>query len=428
MKLRTVLSLIIFCAAGSLAAQNFNVAPQLRKHVEYLASDALLGRGAGTEGERLAASYIYDRLENAGLEMLTGRDGQDFTIKLDSGEICSANILGIVDGYDPKLRDEFIVVGAHLDAPGASEMKVNGSTVLRVCPGADGNATGVAALMEISKMVAQNAFLFPRSVIFIAFGAGEQGNAGAWYFVNRAFTRIGEVKAMVNLDQLGRGDGKNPFSLYSSFPGKELLRLMDRTAELPVVTPPKTPDGIFPQSDYLPFYEQGIPVFHFTTGLTREYHTPADIPSLVQYSNLERSCNYIYHFLQVLSREDFSAEEPATGHDPVYSPSDLDELPRFFRGDERKFLKEWVYKYLKYPASAISDGVSGKVMVGFVIEKDGSLSGIEVERGVDLRLDEEAIRVISVSPKWSPGKIKGSPVRTRLVLPVEFRLKATRKD
>ena len=61
--------------------------------------------------------------------------------------------------------------------------------------------------------------------------------------------------------------------------------------------------------------------------------------------------------------------------------------------------------------------------VGFIIEKDGSVSNVEVVKSLDPRLDEEAVRVISVSPKWSPGQIKGAPVRTRMVLPVEFRLK-----
>ncbi len=424
MKLRTVLSLLIFCAAGTLAAQNFNVAPQLRKHVEYLASDALEGRAAGSQGERKAARYVYDQLEQAGVVMLTGAEGQDFKMALESGEIASANIVGIVDGSDPALRDEYIVVGAHIDAPGANVMTVNGRKVLQIYPGADGNASGTACLIELARMVAAHSALFARSVIFVGFGAGEQGNAGAWYFVNRAFTRIGEVKAMVNLDLLGRGGEQNPFRLYSTLPAGDLVRLADLTAERPVVTPPILSDGFFPQSDYLPFYEKGIPAFHFTTGISREYHSARDVASLVQYKDMERSCNYIFYFLQTIANGSIKEDKAvAQAAEPVYSPSDLDKRPQFFRGDERKFLREWVYKYLKYPASAVRDGVSGKVTVGFVIEKDGSVSDVEVVKSLDGRLDEEALRVIKVSPKWTPGEIKGKAVRTRIVLPVEFRLK-----
>ena len=63
------------------------------------------------------------------------------------------------------------------------------------------------------------------------------------------------------------------------------------------------------------------------------------------------------------------------------------------------------------------------MLVGFVIEKDGSVTNVTVEHGLDELLDDEAVRVISVSPKWIPGQIKGEKVRTKMVIPVEFRLK-----
>ena len=81
-----------------------------------------------------------------------------------------------------------------------------------------------------------------------------------------------------------------------------------------------------------------------------------------------------------------------------------------------------MYKYLRYPDEAISEGIQGRVTVGFVVEKDGSVSHVEVVSGVDERLDTEAVRVVSASPKWIPGKIQGKTVRTRIVLPIEFKL------
>ena len=81
-----------------------------------------------------------------------------------------------------------------------------------------------------------------------------------------------------------------------------------------------------------------------------------------------------------------------------------------------------MYKYLKYPEAAIERNLQGQVLVSFIIEKDGSVTNVEVERGIDELLDDEAVRVISISPKWIPGKIRGEKVRTRMVLPVEFRL------
>lgn len=425
MKHRTLLLLLIFCAAGSAAAQNFNVSADLRRHVEYLASDALQGRAAGTEGEKEAASYVYDNLEKSGLIMLSDRSGQDFSIKQADGSIASANILGIVEGSDPKLRNEYIVVGAHLDGLGTNNMTVNGMKVQQIYPGADDNASGVAALLELAKLTSDNRFFFCRSVIFIAFGAGECGTAGAWYFVNRAFENIGSVKAMVNLDMLGRGNDRYPFSLYTSLSATNAGRLMRKAADCPVAVVPKLSEGTFPQSDYLPFYEKNIPIFHFTTGMTREYRSVKDTPSLVLYKNMEREVNYLYYFLQTIAAEARIQETAPTSadEDPVYSVSDLDRRPEFFHSDEKHFLDTWVYKYLKYPESAIREHVSGKVTVTFIIGKDGSVSDVEVVRSLDQRLDDEVVKVVSISPKWTPGQIKGRPVRTRITIPVEFRLK-----
>lgn len=416
----------IFCAAGTLAAQNFNISADLRRHVEYLASDRLQGRAAGSEGERMAASYIYGNLRDASLEMLTGPEGQDFGIAGSTDSISSANILGVVEGYDPALRNEYIVVGAHMDNVGTNVMTVNGRSVTLVYPGADDNASGVAALIELARLASTHSILFRRSVVFVAFGAGECGNAGAWYFVNRAFGDIGSVRAMVNLDMLGHGTDKVPMRVYSSLSRANLLRLMDRTAECPVVVPPVASDGTFPQSDYLPFYEKGIPVFHFTTGAKRGAHSTKDTPDLLNYKGMERNCNYLFYFIKTLAEQqsiDDSRPEVNADSEPVYSLSDLDKRPKFFNSDEKHFLEAWVYKYVKYPASAIRDGVQGKVNVSFIIEKDGKLSNVEVVKGVDERLDDEAVKVISISPKWTPGQIKGKPVRTRITMPVEFRLK-----
>ena len=97
--------------------------------------------------------------------------------------------------------------------------------------------------------------------------------------------------------------------------------------------------------------------------------------------------------------------------------------PLFFGSpDPKSFISQWVYKYLKYPESAVRDGVQGTVHVEMVIEKDGKVSEVKVVRSVSEELDAEAIRVVSASPKWTPGKVDGNKVRSSLTIPVEFRL------
>lgn len=98
----------------------------------------------------------------------------------------------------------------------------------------------------------------------------------------------------------------------------------------------------------------------------------------------------------------------------------VESNPSFPGGDEA--LMKWLSKNLKYPASAQDAGIQGRVVVQFVVNKDGSIVEPKVVRNVDPALDKEAIRVVSAMPKWTPGKQRGKTVRVRYTLPVMFRL------
>ena len=417
-----------FCAAG-LAAQNFAVTPRLRSHVEALCNWDMEGRAAGTEGEREAAAYVYRALSDAGVVMLTDARGQDFKIAQDGDSLSSCNIVGIVEGSDPSLREEYIVVGAHIDHLGTHTLTIDGEPVVQVFPGADANASGVAVMLELARLVNEYKGLFPRSIIFVGFGAGEKGVAGSWYFVNRAFEQIRSVRAMVDLDMLGRSGEAARFRYFSQMDPSECRRILEQTREEPVVTWPELMQQTIPSSDYLPFYERNIPVFLFTSGVSREYRTIRDVPGLLDYEAMEARCNYLYHFLRVLSSREVIREigadvaaEVKKDAEKVYAVSECDVRPQFFHSNERHFLQSWVYKYLKYPRQAIEQNIKGQVLVSFIVEADGSVTNVKVEHGVHELLDDEAVRVVSVSPKWIPGQIRGVKVRTRMVIPVEFRL------
>ena len=83
---------------------------------------------------------------------------------------------------------------------------------------------------------------------------------------------------------------------------------------------------------------------------------------------------------------------------------------------------QFLRQEVKYPKEAFKDGVQGRVVVQFVVEKDGSISEVEVVKKVNEHLDAEAVRVVNAMPKWKPGKQKGEPVRVKFTLPVTFRL------
>jgi protein TonB len=99
----------------------------------------------------------------------------------------------------------------------------------------------------------------------------------------------------------------------------------------------------------------------------------------------------------------------------------VEDMPTFRGGDVNKF-REWVQKRVKYPQIAAENGIQGKVFIMFVVEPDGSVSNVQIMRGVDPALDEESIKVVQSSPKWVAGKQRGAPVRVRFSITVNFQL------
>ena len=112
---------------------------------------------------------------------------------------------------------------------------------------------------------------------------------------------------------------------------------------------------------------------------------------------------------------------------PVQEESDegevfdvVEENPSFPGGDAA--LATWLQKNIKYPSAAQDNGIQGRVLVSFVVNKDGSIVEPKILRSVDPSLDKEAIRVVSAMPRWKPGKQRGKAVRVKFNLPVVFRL------
>ncbi len=99
----------------------------------------------------------------------------------------------------------------------------------------------------------------------------------------------------------------------------------------------------------------------------------------------------------------------------------VEDMPTFRGGDVNKF-RDWVQKRVKYPQIASENGIQGKVFIMFVVEPDGSVSNVQILRGVDPALDDEAKKVVMESPKWTPGKQRGAPVRVRFSITVNFQL------
>lgn len=400
-----------------------------KKHVSYITSASFEGRKAGSEGEKAVAEYVYDRLKEYGVEMLTPRDGEVFGISRTPGDtLASRNVYGFIQGYDPSLKDKYIVVGARMDNLGTNVMTVDGRQVTQIYAGANGNASGVAMMLELARMVSTNSLIFRRSVIFIGFGASSETFAGAWYFLNRSFSDSGLIEAMVNLDMLGTGN--EGFYAYTASNTDLNSMISTLSGKLQPVYPELRSDELYP-SDHRAFYSKEIPAVHFTTGRYPEHNTPRDTYSIIDFGMMERELEYVYNFVLELANTDRDlafrnepvAEKKDRTSEGVVAYYDCDQRPMFLNSaDPRQFLEKWVYQYLRYPPDAVENGIQGTVQVNFVIDKDGKVREVKVAKSVDPLLDEEAVRVVSASPKWRPGRLRGEKVSTSMTIPVEFRL------
>ena len=402
-----------------------------KEHVSYLSSAALEGRKAGSEGEKEAAEYVARTLEKYGVDLVSPVTGQEFGIAREGADtLTSRNIVGFIPGWDKSLNDRYIVVGARLDNLGMDTYLVDGEPTPRIYFGANGNASGLAMLLELASRLSTNRVLLRRNVILVAFGASQETLAGSWYFLNRSFSDVAHIDAMVNLDMLGTLE--RGFYAYSSSNEDMDRGVRALQGELLPVQAQITVDEPY-SSDHRAFYDKEIPSILFTTGRYPEHGTGRDSFDIVDFDGMEKELEYIYTYTMALCngprplfRQD-SGKAPAPVDDAI-SWNDCDVKPMFLTSnDPSYFLEKWVYQYLKYPKYAADNGIQGRVLVDFVIDEDGNVKDVKVSRSIHTSLDEEAVRVISASPKWRAGRHRGKKVKVAMTVPVDFRLEKNSK-
>jgi len=273
-------------------------AAAIRADIDYLASDRLEGRGTGTAGNDSAAAYIARRFASLGLRRLESSYEQHFVAhplaahNESPRSLPTQNVVALLPGTDPILRGELVIVGAHFDHLGRSTegaLDPDRKNVIR--RGADDNASGTAAVLELARLFA--AAPSKRSLLFVTFSAEELGLLGSEYFVAHSPVPLDSAVAMVNFDMVGRlRDDK--LIVYGVATASELPALLDSAnvaASAPHAGSPWTAplrltalgDGFGP-SDHSSFYARSIPVLHFFTDLHDDYHSAGDVPSKINAS------------------------------------------------------------------------------------------------------------------------------------------------
>lgn len=186
------------------------------------------------------------------------------------------NVIAVVRGSDPARRDEAIVIGAHYDHVGlGGRLSVTPEATGQIHNGADDNASGTAAIIEIARAVAANRARFPRSVVIIAFAGEERGLLGSAHYTKAPTIAIENTVAMLNLDMVGRARGSVDVS------GLELAPSMEKDLEAAAkaagsVLQIKRQGPGAGRSDDSSFVDRRIPAINFFTGFHTDYHRPGD--------------------------------------------------------------------------------------------------------------------------------------------------------
>ena len=276
------------------------ISEALREHVSILAADSLCGRGFGFPEKILAVEYLTNQFRQAGFTANNENYTEDFLHFEGQSLIEGKNILGIIEGSDPVLKNEYLVLGAHYDHLGWKPA----NNVKTVYNGADDNASGVASIIEIGRMLAEKRHDIKRSIIIAAFDGEEAGLLGSSAFINGPGGDTLNIKAMFSLDMVGmygknKGIDLNGFNSLKN--GKELVMKIAGNQNVPVR---KTKENIEMRTDTWSFGKKGIPSFYVTTGLISPYHKPGDDSDLLDYEGMEKIVNLMSEIVFEMANAD----------------------------------------------------------------------------------------------------------------------------
>jgi hypothetical protein len=269
----------------------------------YLADDERSGRGVGTDGLDEAARYIARAFEDAGLEP-GGPSGYLLPFTIDAsapaaahagiGNADVANVIGVRPGSGA-LAGGAVVVGAHYDHLGLGGFgSLDPDSVGVVHNGADDNASGTAALLEIGRLLSSRTAADVRTLVFVAFTAEELGLIGSTHYVSDPVRSLDSTFAMLNLDMVGRLRESRLAAFGSEtaaeFPG--LLDSVNTSFGLEEFSIAATGDG-YGRSDQQSFFAKKIPVLHFFTGTHEDYHRTTDDPGKIKAEGIARVAEFV---------------------------------------------------------------------------------------------------------------------------------------
>jgi aminopeptidase YwaD len=277
-------------------------------HMSRKTADRILSvAGTSTEGiesklntTRQPSSFGIDVTVSAGAEVLPTT-----TI--------TYNVIAYLKGSDPETADRHIVIGAHYDHLGMGGMSSSSRKpdTTAVHNGADDNASGVAALVEIAEALALGSEPVTNSYLFIAFGAEEMGLLGSKHYVNNPVLPLEEIRVMINLDMVGRLRN-HQLQVGGVGTARESEEIVTKLIQHDSLTLSTTMEG-FGASDHSSFYGKDIPVLFLTTGAHTDYHTPEDDIEYINLLGMVTIAEYTRRIAQYIDQMDSSLSYQEAG-------------------------------------------------------------------------------------------------------------------
>lgn len=278
------------------------------------------------------------------------------------------NVVGYLEGTDPNLKNEYIVIGAHYDHLGIDQLKTSSmykGSDTQIHNGADDNASGTTGLLELAEKFGSHKNELKRSLIFIAFSGEELGLLGSAYFTNNSPIPIDKIATMLNMDMIGRLNEEKSLTVIGAGTSSIWKNLLNEKNKYDFKL--SLSDGGSGGSDHQAFTNKNIPVLFFFTGTHTDYHKPSDDADKINLRGQTDVVNYVYAVADAVQRSDkrpdfVKVEEPAQRNVPR-SRVTVGTVPEFG------------YNGNGYKVSGVTEGgpaAKGGMLAGDIIVKFGS--------------------------------------------------------
>ena len=297
---KTALLILSIASYFNMFSQAEITKNEIKDHIEFLILDKNGGRFPGEKGTKRVVKYIKKEFKTIGLKPLSKSYEQHFKaqLRVDKGinekpEVTTCNVIGFIEGNDLDLKNEYIVLGAHYDHLGLGGPSSKSDKRGVVYHGADDNASGTAALLEIAEKLISRQDELKRSVLFIAFGAEEQGLLGSKYFTENPSIPLSQIKLMINMDMVGRlNENKHVYAggAGTFTNGVDFMKNLGKSLGLNPIVHAGSVGG----SDHVSFYKKNISVLGIHTGGHPQYHTPEDTLELINLEGEKLVCEYVF--------------------------------------------------------------------------------------------------------------------------------------